>query len=60
MSSAILAIAGIMFGIPLVVMLVIATLMGDVPSFILWAGGWSMAFGVIVGGIGAVMALAGG
>lgn len=57
MSSAILTIAGGMFGIPLVVMLLIAVLGMDIPPFVLSVGGWSMALGVIVGGIGAVVAL---
>ena len=52
-----LTIAGGMFGIPLVVMLLIAVLGMDIPSFVLSVGGWSMALGLIVGGIGAVVAL---
>ncbi len=58
MSNAFLTIAGAMFGIPLVIMLLIAGLGGDIPPFVLGAGGWSMALGIIVGGIGAVIALA--
>ncbi len=57
MSSAILTIAGGMFGIPLVVMLLIAVSGMEIPPFVLSVGGWSMALGVIVGGIGAVVAL---
>ena len=60
MSRIILLIAGAMFGIPLVGMIVIAILLGDVPSSILWLGGWCMALGVIAGGIGAVIAGYGG
>ena len=54
MSSAILTIAGGMFGIPLVVMLLIAVLGMEIPTFVLSVGGWSMALSLIVGGIGAV------
>ena len=57
MSSAILTIAGGMFGIPLAVMLLISGLQMEIPSFVLSVGGWSMALGIIVGGIGAVVAL---
>ena len=46
-----------MFGIPLTVMLLIAGLGMDIPPFVLSVGGWSMALGIIVGGIGAVVAL---
>lgn len=60
MSRIIISIAGAMFGIPLVLMIIIAILFGDVPSFILWLGGWIMALGVVAGGIGAVMAMYGG
>ena len=56
MSSALMSIAGLMFGIPLALMIVIAGLGGEIPSFILWAGGWSMALGVVLGGIGAAIA----
>ena len=57
MSSAILIIAGGMFSIPLVVMLLIAVSGMEIPPFVLSVGGWSMALGVIAGGIGAVVAL---
>ena len=60
MGSALLIIAGAMFGIPLVMLILIAVLPGDIPRFILSAGGWSMAFGVILAGIGAVMTVAEG
>ncbi len=60
MSNIILQIAGVMFGVPLVLMLVIAVTGNDIPSPILYVGGWSMALGVIVGGIGAVVARYGG
>lgn len=59
MSGIFLSIAGVMFGIPLVVLLAIA-LVGDIPSMVLAVGGWSMALGVVLGGIGAAIGLAGG
>lgn len=58
MGNALLAIAGGMFGIPLALLILIAILPGDIPSFILSAGGWSMAFGIILAGIGAVISAA--
>ena len=60
MSNIILLVAGAMFAIPLVAMIIIAILLGDVPSPVLWVGGWSMALGVVAGGIGAVIAAYGG
>lgn len=58
MSNVVLFIAGAMFGIPLVTMLLIA-IITEIPSPILFFGGWSMALGVVTGGIGAVMSAAG-
>ena len=58
MSSTIFTIAAAMFGIPLVLLLAIEIL-GEIPSPILFVGGWSMVFGIIVAGIGAVIALGG-
>ena len=58
MGSALLTIAGGMFGIPLAVLILIAVLPGDIPRFILSAGGWSMALGIILAGIGAVVSAA--
>ena len=60
MSSVFIAIAGAMFGIPLVVLLGIAITGTDIPSTVLFVGGWSMALGLITGGIGAVIGLLGG
>ena len=60
MSGFILSMAAGMFGVPLVLMLAFAILGGDVPSFLLWLGGWLMAFGVILGGIGAFISAGGG
>ncbi len=57
MSSAFFIIGGAMFGIPLVLMLGIAITGNDVPSTVLSIGGWSMALGIITGGIGATFAL---
>ena len=59
MSNIFLSIAGAMFGIPLIFLLAIAIIIGDVPSPIMFVGGWSMALGVITAGIGAAMALFG-
>jgi hypothetical protein len=59
MSNAIFTIASAMFGIPLVLLLVLA-IVWEIPSPILFVGGWSMAFGVIVAGLGAVIAWYGG
>ena len=60
MSSIILSIAAAMFAIPLVGMIIIALLFGDIPPPILWAGGGSMALGVVAGGIGAFIGGFGG
>ena len=60
MSGTILTIAAGMFGVPLILMLGFAIIGGDVPSFLLWLGGWVMAFGVILGGIGAFISTSGG
>ena len=57
MSTTILTIAGAMFGIPLVVMLFTALILGDLPDPMASVGGWTMVFGVIVGAIGAFFAL---
>ncbi len=59
MSGIMLSIGGAMFGIPLVAMVGIA-LFGDVPSPMLFVGGWSMALGVITAGIGAIFSSFGG
>ena len=59
MSSSILSIAGAMFGIPLILLTLVA-IIGDIPPLMLWAGGWSMALGIILGGIGAVVSWYGG
>ena len=58
MGNALLTIAGGMFGIPLALLILIAILPGDIPPLILSAGGWSMAFGIILAGIGAVVSAA--
>ena len=56
MSRAILIIAAAMFGVPLLIMVAIAVTGADIPSPMLSIGGWSMALGVVAGGIGAVIA----
>ena len=60
MSGIMLSIGGAMFGIPLVGMVGIAILLGEVPGPMLFVGGWSMALGVITAGIGAVFSIIGG
>ncbi len=57
MSETFLYLAAAMFLIPLVVMVGIALTGTNIPTSILSVGGWSMAFGLIVGGIGAFMSL---
>lgn len=56
MSGIVFSLAAAMFGIPLLLMTAIAVTGADIPAMLLSTGGWTMAFGVIVGGIGAVMA----
>ena len=53
-------IAAAMFVVPMFVMLGIAVVGVDIPSPILRYGGWSMALGMILAGIGAFMVLVGG
>ncbi len=60
MSFPILTIAGFMFAVPLTAMLIAAIALGDVPGSLAFIGGWTMAFSVIVAGIGAVLRLTGG
>ena len=59
MGSVIISIAGAMFGIPLALMPGIALTGTEIPSLILSVGGWSMALGLITGGIGAAALLDG-
>ena len=59
MSSAILAIAGTMFIVPMLLMLGIALAGFDIPSTILQFGGWSMALSALVAGLGVVFAWGG-
>ena len=51
MSGQILTVAGAMFMIPLVLMLGIGVA-GDIPGRVLFYGGWSMVFSMIVAAIG--------
>ena len=60
MSGIMLSIGGAMFGIPMIFLLVVAILTGDVPGPMLFVGGWSMALGVITAGIGAIFSSFGG
>ena len=55
-----LTIAAAMFMLPLLLMLGIALLGPIYPPPILFYGGWSMALGMILAGIGAFMVLVGG
>ena len=57
MSGIVFSIAAAMFGLPLLLMTAMAVAGADIPAMLLSTGGWTMAFGVIVGGIGAVMAV---
>ena len=59
MSGQILTIAGAMFLIPLLIMVAFA-LVTDVPGPLLFFGGWSMAFSLIVGAIGIFIGMNGG
>ena len=60
MSETFLYIAAAMFLVPLVIMVGIALTGTDIPASILSLGGWSMAFGLIVAGVGAFLNLTGG
>ncbi len=57
MGNAFIMLGCAMFGIPMFGMLLIAGIGMDIPPFILHNGGWSMALGIIVAGIGAAMTL---
>ena len=57
MGNAFIQLGCAMFGIPMFVMLIIAGIGMEIPPFILHNGGWSMALGIIVAGIGAAMIL---
>ncbi len=46
-----------MFGLPMLIMLLIVGVGVGIPPFILHNGGWSVALGIIVAGIGATMTL---
>lgn len=59
MSGFLFSVAGAMFGLPMLIMTAIALVGADLPSALLTLGGWTMVFGVILGGIAAVFALAG-
>ena len=51
MSSQILTVASAMFMIPIILLIGVA-IVGEIPEWMLFIGGWSMAFGVIVGALG--------
>lgn len=57
MGNAFIQLGCAMFGIPMLVMLLMAGVGVEIPPFILHNGGWSMALGIIVAGIGAAMTL---
>ena len=60
MSATILTIAGAMFLIPLAILVITAGVTaGDIPSPMLVVGGWTMAFGVIVGAVGIFLGMNG-
>ena len=60
MNSPMLTIGAVLFGIPFVLMFVIALTGNDIPRILLIYGGWSMAFGVITMGLGAFFTIRGG
>ena len=60
MSGMMLTIAGAMFGVPIVIMLITTLIIGDTPSWMLSIGGWFMALGVILGSIGVFIGIKGG
>ena len=57
MGNAFIQLGCAMFGIPMLVMLLMAVVGVENSPFILHNGGWSMALGIIVAGIGAAMTL---
>ena len=59
MSGLILTAAGAMFLIPMLIMVAFA-LVTNVPGPLLFFGGWSMAFSLIVGAIGIFIGMNGG
>ena len=59
MSGLILTAAGAMFMIPVLTMVAFA-LVTDVPGPLLFFGGWTMAFSMIVGAIGIFIGMNGG
>ena len=59
MSGQLITIAGVMFIIPFLVMFGVA-LAGDIPGPLLTIGGWTMAFGLIIGAIGVFIGMNGG
>ena len=59
MSGLILTAAGAMFMIPVLTMVAFA-LVADVPGPLLFFGGWTMAFSLIVGAIGVFIGMNGG
>ena len=59
MTSPMLTIGAVLFGIPFFLMFVIALTGNDIPGMLLHLGGWAMAFGVIIMGIGAFFTIKG-
>ena len=59
MDSPLLNLAAAMFGVPFVIMFLIALTGNDIPKPVLHIGGWTMAYAVLVMGAGALLALRG-
>ena len=57
MNSPLLNLGAAIFGVPFVIMFIIALTGNDIPKSILQVGGWSMAYGIIIMGVGAFFAL---
>ena len=57
MNSPFLYLGAVMFGVPFVIMSLIALTGSDIQKPVLQIGGWTMAFGVITMGVGALFEL---
>lgn len=58
MSNTIITIAGGMFIIPMVIMIGVAVV-SDIPGWLLFIGGWTMALSIIIGAIGIFIGMTG-
>ena len=57
MNSPLLNLGAAIFGVPFIILFLIALTGNDIPTLVLQIGGWSMAYGVIIMGVGAFFAL---